>query len=92
MEPVVNYALIFYTKVICAAFFYLNVTREKLPNSLSCQKGALKTLMKLTPDKRVPKLHLVPVAVQRVVGLFLEARRRGVTSRDHRSMQVEGIR
>jgi len=78
--------------VLCEAFFYIQETREKLPKRLSYKKGALKTLMKLTPDKRVPKLHLVPVAVQRVVGLFLEARKRGVTSRGHRLMQVEGIR
>jgi len=31
------------------SFFNFNVTREKLPKRLPCEKGALKMLMKLTP-------------------------------------------
>ncbi len=43
------YASIFCTKLLCAAFFYLHVTREKLPKRLSYKKSVCKTLMKLTP-------------------------------------------
>ncbi len=43
------YARIFCTKVLCAACCYLHVTREKLPKSLSYEKGARKMLMELTP-------------------------------------------
>jgi len=49
----INNAHIFRTKVLSAAFFYLHVTREKLPKWLSYKKGALKTLMKLTPAKSI---------------------------------------
>jgi len=35
--------------VLCAALFYLHVTREKLPKRLSYEKGAHKMLIKLTP-------------------------------------------
>ncbi len=37
-------------KWLHAAFFYLHVTREKLPKRLSYKKVASKTLMKLTPS------------------------------------------
>ncbi len=36
-------------KVLCAVFFYLLVTREKLQKRISYEKGANKILMKLTP-------------------------------------------
>jgi len=36
-------------KVLHAAFFHLHVTREKLPKRFLYEKGALETLMKLTP-------------------------------------------
>jgi len=42
------YVRIFHTKVIRAAFFYLHVTKEKLPKKLSYEKRVRKTLMKLT--------------------------------------------
>jgi len=42
------YAHIFCTEVLKAAFFYLHVTREKLPKKLLYEKFARKTLMKLT--------------------------------------------
>jgi len=44
------YAPIFCTKVCQAAFFYLHVTREKLPKRFLYEKFALKMLLKLTPD------------------------------------------
>jgi len=40
---------IFCLKVLRAAFFYIHVTREKLPKRLSYKKFACKMLMKLTP-------------------------------------------
>jgi len=43
------YTHIFCMKVFCTAFFYLHVTREKLPKRLPFQKGVRKTMMKLTP-------------------------------------------
>jgi len=42
------YTRLFCTKVLPAAFFYLHVTREKLPNRLLYKKGAHKMLMKLS--------------------------------------------
>jgi len=36
--------------VLCAAFFYLHLTREKLPKRLLYIKGAPKMQMKLTPN------------------------------------------
>jgi len=42
------YVRIFCMKVLFAAFFYLHVTREKLPKRLSYEKGAHKMLLKLT--------------------------------------------
>jgi len=42
------YTQIFCTKVLCAAFFYLHVTGEKLPKRLLYKKGEQKMLMKLT--------------------------------------------
>jgi len=52
LQQVVNFINIlsayFCTKVLQAAFFYLHVTREKLPKRLSYEKGAHKMLMKLT--------------------------------------------
>jgi hypothetical protein len=36
-------------KVLCATFFYLHVTREKLPKRLSYEKGSRKMLKRLTP-------------------------------------------
>jgi len=45
------YAHIFHTKLLCAAFFYLHITREKLPKRLSYEKGVRKMLMKLTPGR-----------------------------------------
>ncbi len=52
-------------KVLCAAFFYLHVTREKLPKRLLYEKCAHKMLMKLTPvvfavvDIVIPMLKLM---------------------------------
>jgi len=43
------YAQIFCTKVFSAAFFYLHVTREKLPKRRSYKKIAHKMLTKLRP-------------------------------------------
>jgi len=34
------YTHVFDTKVLCAAFFYSHVTREKMPKRLSYEKGA----------------------------------------------------
>jgi len=54
--PVVNfikstfYAQILRTKVFSTAFFYLLVTRERLPKRHSYKKCVLKMLMKLTPS------------------------------------------
>jgi len=44
--------------VLCAAFFYLHITREKLPKKLLYKKGARKMLMKLTPFVQVAGLAL----------------------------------
>ncbi len=41
------YEKIFCTKMVPAAFYYLHVTREKLPKRLSYEKGTRKMLMKL---------------------------------------------
>jgi hypothetical protein len=46
------YASIFCMKVFRESFFYLHVTREKLPKRLSYKKGALKMLIKLTLNLR----------------------------------------
>jgi len=40
----------FLYKVLHTAFFYLHVTREKLPKILLYEKGSRKMLMKLTQD------------------------------------------
>jgi len=45
------YMHIFCIKVLCTAFFYLHLTREKWTKSLSYEKGVRKTLMKLTPGQ-----------------------------------------
>jgi hypothetical protein len=50
------YAHILRTKVLCEAFFYLHVTREKLPKKLLYKKGTHKMLMKLTPGADPIKL------------------------------------
>ncbi len=50
-----HFAQIFHTKVFWAAFFYLHVTREKLPKRRLYQKCASKTLMKLTIGERFGK-------------------------------------
>jgi len=42
--------------VLCAAFIYLHVTREKLQKRLLYIKGVLETLMKLTPGRH-PHMH-----------------------------------
>jgi hypothetical protein len=44
------YERLLHTKVLHAAFFYLPVTREKLPKRLLYEKGARKMLMKLIAD------------------------------------------
>jgi len=44
------YTRIFCTRVLCAVFFYLLVTREKLQKRLSYEKGVHKMLVKLTLD------------------------------------------
>ncbi len=54
-------ATIFCTKVLCAAFFYLHVIREKLPKRLLYEKGASKMLMNLTPFTS-PSLRLIELA------------------------------
>ncbi len=54
LRPGVNFINIvrapFSYESLCAAFFYLHVTREKLPKKILYEKGAPKTLMKLTPE------------------------------------------
>ncbi len=45
------YARIFCTKVFFGSFFYLHVTREKLPKRHSYEKFGCKMLMKLTPGR-----------------------------------------
>jgi len=47
------YVRIFCTKVLCAAFFYLHATTEKLPKRY--EKGVRKTLMKLTAGCNLKK-------------------------------------
>ncbi len=53
--PVVNFINIlrvnFKYKSLFSSFFYLHVTREKLPKRRLYKKFAQKMLMKLTPDK-----------------------------------------
>jgi len=57
----------FCTKVLCTAFFYLHVTREKLPKRLLYEKGARKMLMELTHvlfvRERVAKMGLCKAGV-----------------------------
>jgi len=59
------------TRVFCAAFFYLHVTREKLPKRLSYEKGTRKTLMKLTPD--VINMHSFEHCCSLNSGYFIKA-------------------
>jgi len=44
-----------YESALLSFFFYLHVTREKLPKRLSYKKGTHKMLMKLTPESHSKK-------------------------------------
>jgi hypothetical protein len=48
VRPLVNFINFFCMKVLRTAFFYLHVTKEKLPKRLLYQKGSSNMLMKLT--------------------------------------------
>jgi hypothetical protein len=57
-----------------AAFFYLHVTRERLPKKTSVQKGACKTLIKLTPGDNFNKTVFMIAASKKASLVFFTDR------------------